>query len=269
MKLLTKSLIYVAVASVSAPATAALITKNVAYGETDALAAQSAFLSGSFNQVTENFDNFNPDEGVKDSNGDLVTNTNIAGSDQQSSWVLASPSFATAVGTFSMKTKEDPTGSDDVDPENLMIENLDTGEFGRETPGNWLDSNDAFEVTWNIMDGNAGGRNAIGFFLSDPNDVNAVLKLEFVDGFSDTIQIDAPLPNNELIYVTIFSSLAFNNAVMTFNNSTNINDSDANTNDGWGIDEVTVAQVPEPGTLALLGLGLAAIGISRQRKVKS
>jgi hypothetical protein len=36
-------------------------------------------------------------------------------------------------------------------------------------------------------------------------------------------------------------------------------------NDGYGIDDVTVGRVPEPGTLALLGLGLLGVGLMRRR----
>jgi hypothetical protein len=53
--------------------------------------------------------------------------------------------------------------------------------------------------------------------------------------------------------------VAFTSASLVFDNG-------AGENDGWGIDGVTLAKVPEPGTLALLGLGLAGLSIARRRK---
>lgn len=254
MKILSRSLMCAAVAFASTPATAALITKDVAY-DSYAAAAQTDFLTRSFNQVTEDFDDENLGSGVSDPDGNIVE---AYTGDQQSSWVRAASLFSTDVGTFELTEAESP-GSNDVRENDLMIENENTGEFGRSTPGNWLDSNDALKVTWSILDGNAGSRNAIGFFLSDANDVNASLVLEFLDGtVSETIDIATDLDNGNLAYVTIISDLAFSNAIMTFNNG-------ADTNDGWAIDEVTVANVPEPGTLALLGLGLAGLGLTRRR----
>jgi hypothetical protein len=45
----------------------------------------------------------------------------------------------------------------------------------------------------------------------------------------------------------------------------NNGDMSKNTNDGWAIDDVTVAKVPEPTTLAFLGLGLLGIFAARKR----
>ncbi|MDL0429729.1 PEP-CTERM sorting domain-containing protein [Marinobacter sp. TBZ242] len=41
-----------------------------------------------------------------------------------------------------------------------------------------------------------------------------------------------------------------------------------NPDDGYGLDDVTVGaiSVPEPGTLALFGLGLVALILARERK---
>jgi hypothetical protein len=37
-------------------------------------------------------------------------------------------------------------------------------------------------------------------------------------------------------------------------------------NDGWAIDDVTIAKVPEPATFAMLGLGILGLVASRKRK---
>lgn len=259
MDLLKKSLLCAAIAGLSAQASAISISYNVEYG--DPAAAEAAFLASSFNQVTENFEGFNPLVGDSDPDGNTVE-AFISGN-QQASWVRSASSFQTAVGSFSLTSPQNPPDGDDVANESLMIENKNTGEFGRETTGNWLDSNDAYAVQWEIMKDLPGDYNALGFYLSDANDINASLVLKFADGtFSDAISINSPLQNNNLAYISIFSDVFFQDAILTFDNG-------SGTNDGWGIDDVTVAQVPEPGTLALLGLGLAAVGIRRTRKNKS
>ncbi|AKV94705.1 hypothetical protein ACP86_00120 [Marinobacter sp. CP1] len=257
MKILNKTLLCTAIAAVSAPASAAIIYKDVAYGA-DAATAESAFLADTYNRVTEGFEGFNP-SAAQDADGDGYQA--FVANEPQKSWVLAQESFSTSVGTFSLTSSQSAEG-DDVEPEKLMIEDSESGEFGRENLGKWLDSNDALSVKWNIMDGEAGKRNAIGFYLSDANDINASLKLEFEDGsVSDDIEIASPLSNSNIAYITIFSDIFFDKAYLTFNNG-------EGTNDGWGIDNVSVARVPEPGTLALLGLGLAALGLGRSRKIK-
>ncbi|PHQ26370.1 hypothetical protein CLH62_01875 [Marinobacter guineae] len=260
MKLLTRSLLCTVIASVSVPASAVLITKDVAYGSANAAAAEQAFRDGTSYRITETFNGIAPNA-IQDPDNDGYESFVVG--NQQRSWVLASSSFNTSVGTFQLTQAETSPNSDDVQIGDLMIEDKKTGEFGREFAGNWLDSNDAATVTWSVMDGAAGNRNALGFYLSDSNDINASLKLEFADGtVSDEIQITSPLADNNLAYVTIFSDVFFTSAMLTFNNGTG-------TNDGWGLDNVAVAKVPEPGTLALLGLGLAAMGISRRRKLEA
>lgn len=72
------------------------------------------------------------------------------------------------------------------------------------------------------------------------------------------------------------SALVWGQQTMTFQaiaSSTTLSFASANSDGYWGalIDNVSVTAattVPEPGSVALLGLGLAALGVSRQRKPK-
>lgn len=233
----------VALSAAAVSANAAVLKFSAAYGATDAAAAEADFLAGSYNQVTETFDGF-------DASGKVI------GANQQQSYVQTSNSFNTAVGVFTNPAGEVNNGGDDFLPDNLMIEDVETGEFGRATPGQWLDSNDADNVVWDILD---GSYNAFGFYLSDANDQGASLVLSFVDGTTETLNLLSPLKNGNLMYVTLVSDMDFTSATLTFQNG-------ENENDGWGIDNVTIASVPEPGTLALLGLGLAGLGVARRRK---
>lgn len=244
MKLFSKVLLGVALVGTASSASAALYKFEAAYGAANAQAAESAFLAGSYNQTTETFNGFagpGANEGT-----------------DQGSWIQAAPSFNTAVGTFTMQAPEANPDSNDVNPNDLMIEDGTTGEFGRsdEYDSQWLDSNDADSVLWEILEGQY---NAFGFYLSDANDQGASLRLEFDDGTTDTLDLTSPLGNGNLAYITVFSDVFFSSAELVFNNG-------VGDNDGWGIDNVTLARVPEPGTLALLGLGMIGLTIARRRK---
>jgi hypothetical protein len=99
--------------------------------------------------------------------------------------------------------------------------------------------------------------NAIGFYVSDPNDVNGTFGIELSNGSVHTVSdiFGGGKSSGALFYVTFTSSTDITGLLMMANAS----------NDGYGIDDVTVGRVPEPGTLALLGLGLLGVGLMRRR----
>lgn len=215
---------------------------NAAAGE----AAFMAFLAGP--TVVENFDSLG---------GATVDN----GTDQ-GSWENRASSFSTNVGTFSLITAGN--GGANLHNNELMIESAETGEFGREalstyTGDLWLDSNDARKVSWVFDNSATTGMNAFGFYMADASDVGATLTLLFDDGtYSDSFTISPYLASGNMGYVSVMSTMTIQGATLSFNNS--------NGNDGWGIDDITVGRLPEPGTFLLLGLGLLGLGAARRRQ---
>lgn len=196
---------------------------------------------------------------------DEATNGNAEyfGGNDQSNWEDRAVSYSTDVGTFELVTAGQSIGN----PNNhqLMIESARTGEFGRQAIEDnddfWLDSNDAETVVWTLGAPLSGSFNAFGFWLADASDVSADLTLTFSDGSSSNWSlITYPQANGDLKYVTVTSSQNILGGTLTFSNTTD--------NDGWGIDNVTVGSLPEPGTLLLMGLGLLGLGAARRRTAK-
>ncbi|MBB3170095.1 PEP-CTERM sorting domain-containing protein [Simiduia aestuariiviva] len=183
------------------------------------------------------------------------------GTTDQNSWEGHAASYSTNVGTFTLVTAGNAGAN--LHNDHLMIESSKTGEFGRESLASddsdfWLDSNDAKVVTWDFDNITTAGMNAFGFFMADASDVGATLTLLFDDGtYSDSYVISPYLASGNMGYVSVKSSMNIMGATLTFNNS--------NGNDGWGIDDVTVGRLPEPGTVLLLGLGLLGLGAARRR----
>lgn len=118
---------------------------------------------------------------------------------------------------------------------------------------NWLDSMDATEMRISP----AAGYNAMGFFMTDPNDSGGRFSISGVDFDFDDI-FGSALGNGSLFYITLIDTAGLGD-VSIFSN---------NPDDGYGLDNVTVGTVavPEPGTVALFGLGLVGIFLARSRK---
>jgi hypothetical protein len=246
MKTLLKATLLASAMFTAASVSAAPIAISISYAPT----AEADFLA-SLNgpTVTENFDG--------------LGGAQVIGADAHHSWENKSSSILTNVGTFTL-TAAGQIEDGNIHNDELMIESNVTGEDGRETLSNgsatdfWLDSNDAETVIWSFGAPLSGSFNAFGFYLADPSDVSANLTLTFDDGTSSSnITTFFELANGNLGYVTVISEQNIVGATLTFSNTTK--------NDGWGIDDVTVGNVPEPGSILLMGLGLLGLGAARRR----
>ncbi|WP_347330120.1 PEP-CTERM sorting domain-containing protein [Marinimicrobium locisalis] len=263
MKTFTKSLLAGGIMLAAGAANAANINIGISY-DPSAESNFQALLKSPY--VTEDFDNL----GVQGTGAASYGGGGQAG--QQLSWVDSKPTFDTNVGTFTLVQAGQVYTHADLaadDGDNLKIESAATGEFSREPLSSdgpddfWLDSNDAKEVTWDFDSGDVVGTNydAFGFYLADPADVAAQLTLHFTDGTSsDALTIPFEQVNGSVGYVTVKSDMSIIGGTLTFDNSAS--------NDGWGIDDVTVGKLPEPGTLLLMGLGLLGLGAARRRTAK-
>jgi hypothetical protein len=169
--------------------------------------------------------------------------------------------FNTAVGTFTQITVGQLGAG-------LRILSADTTPFdGRRDmtsaandKGKWLDSNDSREVEWEITFNTMITK--LGFFMTDVNDVGASMTATFADT-SDAELFDLSFPertdgatNGNIVYVEAMFDAPVSSVVFNVNKS----------NDGWGIDDITVAAVPLPAGVLLLGLGLGGLVAYRRRQ---
>ncbi|WP_024461924.1 PEP-CTERM sorting domain-containing protein [Marinimicrobium sp. LS-A18] len=250
MKTFTKSLLTVAALTFAASSSAAVLDFKV-QDLADNPTAGVDFVNSLYSvKAQESFD------GMGDPTAASYTG------DHQTSWENRASSFNTSVGTFEL-VQSGQTADNNVHNDQLMIESVRTGEYGRNQGVTseqdfWLDSNDAKEVRWTFGAPLTGYANALGFYLYDASDISANLKIIFDN--NDYVTIKFPELNGNVKYVSLVSDMNILNAELVFQNTTS--------NDGWGINDVTIGTVPEPGTVVLLGLGLLGLGVARRRIAK-
>lgn len=251
MKLaLAKQLTGIALASAFSVsvANAAMIDVTVSGpGVAEAEAAETDFLAFLKDTTTETFEGFTAATGSADQT--TTINTSV-GDFTQLQPGGDYPSEACNDGGFSCAG-------------GLAILNADTSPFNGRYPmpddvenENWLDSMDSQQMKFTL----AGMYTAVGFYLTDPNDVGGIMNILFADQTEGTLDLgavfDPSLASGSAFYVGIMSDVAISSLTFYTNDE----------NDGFGIDNVTVGTVPEPGTLALLGLGLVGMGVMKRRK---
>lgn len=119
---------------------------------------------------------------------------------------------------------------------------------------NWLDSNDTDGIVWNATIG-GGLFDEVAFALSDAADLGATLS---VIANGDTLTTLIGQGNGTVNWVVVSFMDSVGSANITLSNNM--------TNDGFGIDDATIASVPLPAGILLLGTALGGLGIARRRK---
>jgi hypothetical protein len=178
-----------------------------------------------------------------------------------------SASFLTSVGTFKLKAAGSTGTCSTLGYTCSKLGILDdgisapdpfSGRFGINGK-NYLDSFDAIETDFLLKN---GFYNSVGFYLTDPNDVNGRFSVTTLDNdlveFSYADILGGDQPSGRVFYISVYADAGIKS--LFFDKDTN--------KDGYGIDNVTIGNVPEPGSLALLGLGLVGLGFA-PRQVKA
>lgn len=135
-----------------------------------------------------------------------------------------------------------------------------TGSFGRRNTtlggSQWLDSNDTLGIRWNAELAGGGAFDQLAFSLSDAADQGATLSV-IADG--DTLTTFVGQSNGTTDWIVINFGTSVTDAVVELTNTVRLND-------GFGIDDATIAAVPLPAGFLLLGTALGGLGVARRRR---
>ena len=173
----------------------------------------------------------------------------------------------TAVGIFDTLGGKGSGGSVIGTGTDLTVRTKGKNHFGRTntTPGGqfYLDSNDTYGMVWAVGLEDDSLFNSVAFSLSDGADQGAKLEITAMGQVLDTF---VNFPNASVKFVVISFEEMIDDALIRLSN---LDGNDLRTNDGFGVDDATVASVapiPVPAAGLLLLGALGGLGLRARRK---